>query len=121
MVVISFVCLPALIALFFLAGKQSVTPIPRGVEEMNKYGCCSQDLVYSWDVIPNILDQINLATKGLVDMEIEKIADETQYMRWAIVPPLLQHIGTTSSKGYGFDDNARWIWNLQYESYSDRQ
>ncbi|KAK6375676.1 hypothetical protein LTS17_007498 [Exophiala oligosperma] len=117
--VVSLVCVPALIVLFFLAGKQSTMPIAPGVQMMNKYGCCSQGFVYPRAVVPLVTDQVRLETKGLVDMQIEKVANQNRYMRWAIVPPLLQHIGATSSKGYGFDDNARQIWNFRYESYSD--
>ena len=68
-------------------------------------------------MIPHVLDKLRLETLGLVDMQIEKIADAGGYVRWATVPPLLQHVGATSSKGYGFDDNARRIWSFRYEKY----
>ena len=116
--ILSIVCIPALILLFFLAGKQTMMPIPGGVQEMNEYGCCSQGFVYPRSMIPHVLDQLSIETKGLVDMQIEKIADAAGYVRWAIVPPLLQHIGGTSSKGYGFDDNAQQTWSFRYEQYS---
>ncbi len=92
-------------------------PLAAGVQELNKYGCCSQGLVYPRSVVPLILDRLRAETQGLVDTEIEKIADAGGYVRWALVPPLLQHIGATSSKGYGFDDNARQIWSFRYEEY----
>ncbi|KAJ9609545.1 hypothetical protein H2200_005872 [Cladophialophora chaetospira] len=114
---LSLVCIPAMILLFFMAGKQTMMPLSPGVQEMNKYGCCSQGFVYSRDMVPHILDKLKLETKGLVDMQMEKIADAGKYIRWAVVPPLLQHIGATSSKGYGFDDNARQIWSFRYEQY----
>lgn len=114
---ISFFCLPATIVLFFLAGKQTVMQISPGVHVMNKYGCCTQGMVYPRAVIPQILDQVRLETKGLVDMQIENVSDSGGFVRWATVPPLLQHVGATSSKGYGFDDNARQIWSFRYELY----
>ncbi|KAL6243574.1 hypothetical protein RBB50_009567 [Rhinocladiella similis] len=118
MAAISLVCVPAPTVLFFLAGKQSMMPISPGIQLMAKYGCCSQGFVYPRTVIPQVINQVRLETKGLVDMQIERVADQGQYMRWAVVPPLLQHIGATSSKGYGFDDIARQIWNFRYELYS---
>jgi hypothetical protein len=112
---ISVCCAPAIVALFFMAGKQTVLPMREGIQEMNKFGCCSQGLVYPREVIPRVLDHLKLETRGLVDMQLEKIADTSNLVRWATVPPLLQHIGGTSSKGYGFDDNAREIWSFRYE------
>jgi hypothetical protein len=117
MAAISVICIPAMVLLFFLAGKQTMMPIPAGVQKMNKYGCCSQGFVFPRDMVPHVLDKLKLETKGLVDMQIEKIADVGGYIRWAVVPPILQHIGAMSSKGYGFDDNARQTWSFRFERY----
>ncbi|KAK5308513.1 hypothetical protein LTR99_001489 [Exophiala xenobiotica] len=114
---IAFVCIPAMVLLFFLAGKQTMMPLPSGVLEMNKYGCCSQGFVFPRDMVPDVLDKLRIETKGLVDMQIEKIADVGGYVRWAVVPPILQHTGGTSSKGHGFDDNARRTWSFRFEQY----
>ncbi|RDW65734.1 uncharacterized protein DSM5745_09473 [Aspergillus mulundensis] len=113
----SAVFIPAAIALHFLAGRQTMWPIAPGVHEMNKYGCCSQGLVFPRAIIPRFLERTDLTTDWLVDMMIEKIADGEGWSRWAVVPPLLQHIGATSSKGYGFDNSASTIWNFRFEEY----
>ncbi|KAL4886182.1 hypothetical protein BJY04DRAFT_178585 [Aspergillus karnatakaensis] len=113
----SGVLIPAAITLHFLAGRQTMWPISPGVHEMNKYGCCSQGLVFPRSIIPRFLEQTDLTTDWLVDMMVEKIADKEGWTRWAMVPPVLQHIGATSSKGYGFDDSARTIWNFGFEDY----
>ncbi|KIX02446.1 uncharacterized protein Z518_08387 [Rhinocladiella mackenziei CBS 650.93] len=117
MAAISCVCIPAAILLVFLAGRQTVFPVSSGIHEMNKYGCCTQGLVFPRSIIPPLLERADLQTDWLVDMMIERIADRAGYQRWAIVPPLLQHIGATSSKGYGFDDSARHLWNFRFEKY----
>ncbi|PLB54937.1 hypothetical protein P170DRAFT_470370 [Aspergillus steynii IBT 23096] len=113
----SGVFIPAAIALHFMAGRQTMWPMSPGVHEMNKYGCCSQGLVFPRSIIPSFLEQTDLATDWLVDMMIEKIANREEWTRWAVVPPLLQHIGATSSKGYGFDNSAKTIWNFKFEEY----
>lgn len=115
--IVSGVFVPAGVALHFLAGRQTMWPLSPGVHEMNKYGCCSQGLVFPRATVPRFLDQTDLTTDWLVDMMVEKIADREQWSRWAIVPPLLQHIGATSSKGYGFDDSAKTLWNFRFEEY----
>ena len=114
---ISGVCLPAVVALYFMAGRQTVSPISSGIHEMNKYGCCSQGLIFPRSIIPSLLEHADLETDWLVDMMIEQIADREDWIRWAVVPSLLQHIGATSSKGYGFDDSARHLWNFRFEQY----
>jgi hypothetical protein len=115
--IISCVFIPAAIALHFMAGRQTMWPISPGVREMNKYGCCSQGLVFPRSIIPQLLERTDLTTDWLVDMMLEKIADYEGWTRWAVIPSLLQHIGATSSKGYGFDDSARTLWNFRFEEY----
>ena len=112
---ISCFCVSSTIALLFLAGRQTVWPISPGIHEMNKYGCCSQALVFPRSIIPSLLERTDLVTDWLVDMMIEKIADQEGYVRWAVVPALMQHIGAASSKGYGFDNSAKHLWNSRYE------
>lgn len=113
--IISYGFIPAIICLFFMAGRQTVWPISPGVHIMNRYGCCSQGLVFPRSIIPQLLGKTDLTTDWLVDMMIEKIADNQGWSRWAVVPALLQHIGATSSKGYGFDTSAKSLWNFQFE------
>jgi hypothetical protein len=115
--ILSCLCIPAAITLHFLAGRQTMWPTPPGILEMNKYGCCSQGLIFPRSIIPLLLERSDLKTDWLVDMMIETIANKEGYTRWAVVPPLLQHIGATSSKGYGFDNSARHLWNFRFELY----
>lgn len=113
----SCIFISAAITLHFMAGRQTMWPEAPGVQEMNKYGCCSQGLVFPRAIIPSFLAQTDLTTDWLVDMMVETIADKQGWSRWALIPPVLQHIGATSSKGYGFDDSARAIWNYRFEEY----
>ncbi len=39
-------------AFFFLAGRVSMLPLPEGVHEMAKYGCCAQAIVYPREKVP---------------------------------------------------------------------
>ncbi|RDH35352.1 hypothetical protein BDQ94DRAFT_158211 [Aspergillus welwitschiae] len=105
--------IPAFIGLHFTAGRQTMWPIRSGVHEMNKYGCCSQGLVFPHRIVPQFLEHTDLTTDWLVDMMVEEIANKEEWKRHAVVPPVLQHIGATSSKGYGFDKSAKTIWNFR--------
>jgi hypothetical protein len=115
--VVSGVCIPALVALFFASGRNSIWPLRPGIHEMNKNGCCSQGYVYPRSIISLLLERTDLETDWLVDMMVEEIADQEGWVRWASAPALLQHIGTTSSKGYGFDETASSLWNFGFELY----
>jgi hypothetical protein len=88
----SCVCLPSLIVLRFLVGRVSMRPLEPGIHEMPKFACCSQGYIFPRDMVPRI-DRAQIEKKGLVDMMMEELADEEQYVRWAITPSLLQHIG----------------------------
>ncbi|RDL40074.1 uncharacterized protein BP5553_00053 [Venustampulla echinocandica] len=114
---ISGVCIPALGAFFFASGRNSIWPLTPGIHEMNKFGCCSQGYVYPRDIVAPLLQRTNLETDWLVDMMIEDIADDEGWVRWARTPALLQHIGTSSPKGHGFDETAGQLWNFGFELY----
>ncbi|KAI9682197.1 MAG: hypothetical protein M1817_000251 [Caeruleum heppii] len=112
------ICIPLCIILFFLGGRHSIWPLAAGVHEMNRYGCCSQGYIFPAAIVPRFLELTDYdRTDWLVDMMVETIADAQGWARWVVVPALLQHIGTTSSKGYGFDDSARKLWNFGFELY----
>ncbi|GKZ24399.1 hypothetical protein AbraIFM66951_001306 [Aspergillus brasiliensis] len=115
--IISLLFIPAFIGLHFMAGRQTMWPIRPGVHEMNKYGCCSQGLVFPRSIVPQFLEHTDLITDWLVDMMVEKVSNQQRWKRYVVVPPVLQHIGATSSKGYGFDKSAKTIWNFRYEEY----
>lgn len=110
------------ILLFFAAGKTTVLALPRGVNEMNQYGCCSQGLVFPRTKAQEIADFFEVRKVGFVDMLIEEYADEHGEFRWALTPPVLQHIGRKSSKGDDFGEASKdsmplaaKLWNFQYE------
>jgi hypothetical protein len=111
------VCIPALIALFFSSGRNLIWSLTPGIHEVNKFGCCSQGYVYPRDIVAPLLKRTNLETDWLVDMMVEDIANEEGWVRRDRMPALLQHIGMTSSKGYGFDNTAGHLWNFRFELY----
>lgn len=123
----SFLCMPLLIALFFSAGKLSMLPFHPGVHQMPKFGCCAQGLVFSSTSALKTINHLREVGAGFVDELIEAWANEMGYVRWVVMPSLLQHIGGHSSKGDDLGDKAKWdrsvaekIWNFGFEMYDDR-
>ncbi|KAI1424855.1 integral membrane protein [Xylaria sp. FL1777] len=116
----TFVFTPLLIALFFVAGRNSVLPQPAGVHIMDKYACCGQGLVFprstvTEDLLPFF--RSNMWSNVATDSFIEQHADETGALRWALTPVIMQHVGGQSSHSGRRGDTygPKHIWNFEFE------
>ncbi|KAL9004695.1 MAG: hypothetical protein Q9188_002491 [Gyalolechia gomerana] len=118
--IICFFCLPATILLYFMAGRVSMQPPPSGLHRMENFGCCSQALVFPRQIVPRAMDTVHHATnkRYYIDMTLERWANDEGLARFALIPPLLQHVGSRSSKGSKFDEGANSIWNFAFENYT---
>ncbi|OQE16974.1 hypothetical protein PENSTE_c022G04045 [Penicillium steckii] len=96
---LSLICTPILIGLFFATGRTTMLPIPDGVHQMPRFGCCSQALIFPRTRIPDLVKLYEDKHLGYVDMITEEYANENQEIRWAITPAVVQHAGRRSSKG----------------------
>lgn len=120
--VISVVCLPACILLYFFAGAISMQPLTPGFQRMDNFGCCSQGFIFLRNMVPHIIDRVQTHTRPYIDMLMEAVADEEGWSRWVVTPSLLQHIGGQSSKGDAIADaRAKMIWNFGFETYNAAQ
>ncbi|KAL8788630.1 MAG: hypothetical protein Q9213_001558 [Squamulea squamosa] len=120
-----FVCTPACILLYFMAGRLSMRPLPPGVHEMPNFGCCAQGMVFSSTVATRVVAKLKEKELGFVDMILEEWANEEKLTRFAVIPSLLQHIGGHSSKGDDFAPAqpmsvAERIFNFGFELYKQR-
>ena len=121
--VVCCVCMPLLIILYFSAGKVTTMPLPTGVNAMNNYGCCAQGLVWPRQKAKELMDWYNEEHPyGFGDMLIEEYADRRGEMRYALTPSVIQHIGSTSSRGDDWGPEAKHnrnvaqkLWNFAFE------
>lgn len=95
---ISVVVVPAFITLLFMIGKASLL-VPHGVFELNKWGCCTQGLVFPRTETPGLISYLRERKTGQTDLMIEEYADSTDKMRLALSPQVIQHVGLTSARG----------------------
>ena len=72
--VVSLITIPSFIALVFMIGKYSLFP-PKGVIRMNKYGCCTQALVFPRNEVPGLVAYLRGIGAGQTDTMIEECAD----------------------------------------------
>jgi hypothetical protein len=98
------VCTPAMIGLFFAAERGCMLPKQPGVGLMQKYGCCSQGLVFPQQkVVERLLPLYEHTDDSLaaVDTFLEDYANANNELRWAVTPVLIQHAGGRSPHGAG--------------------
>ncbi|QMW42654.1 hypothetical protein G4B11_006024 [Aspergillus flavus] len=120
-IVLTFVCTPLLIILFFAAGRVTMLPISEGVHEMPKFGCCSQGFVFPHSRIKDLVSWYESKGIGYVDMLTEDYANQNGELRWALTPSVLQHVGSKSSKTNspvpqkGIRTIPEKLWNFAFE------
>jgi hypothetical protein len=121
-------CVPACIVLYFLAGRCSVQPVSPGVFKLPKFGCCSQGLLFNRDMVPRTIGYLQARKEGQIDSMIEDLADEESFVRWAVSPSLLQHVGRKSSRGDDYGPQAKYqrsvaekIWSFGFETYNSKK
>lgn len=81
-------------------------PVPEGVHQMPKFGCCSQAFVFPRSRIPDLVRLYESRHVGYVDMITEEFANANDEIRWAVTPSVVQHVGRKSSKGAAGDGDA---------------
>jgi len=133
LIVICFVFLPLLIGLFFLSGRVTMQPLKPGVHVMNRYGCCTQAMVFPRDKTLLLMEHLRKTGRQsismAVDTAIEQLADENRFDRLVLVPSQMQHVGATSykedlkendwSKPYRVH-GAHGVWSMSFEeAYGD--
>lgn len=106
--------------LYFMAGKVSMQPRPPGLQRMEDFGCCAQGLIFPREIVPRAMEVLQHATdqRYYVDMTLERWGNAQRFARFALIPPLLQHIGSHSSKGQESDEGANSIWSFEFENYN---
>jgi hypothetical protein len=90
---------------------------------MNKYGCCSQGLVFSRASAKDLVLWFRESQLGFVDVLIEEYGDRNPGSdRFALIPPVIQHVGRRSSKDVDTRPRAReglsaaeTIWSFEFE------
>jgi hypothetical protein len=111
--------LPALILLYFMTGRIAAArlnpfrPWSAGVREMPRYGCCAQGLVFPERRLAGLQKLFRDPPYDFAgDMMLEGYADEHHWIKWALEPSVLQHLGLKqSSEG----TRRAEVWNFSFE------
>ncbi|EUC46840.1 hypothetical protein COCMIDRAFT_57926, partial [Bipolaris oryzae ATCC 44560] len=113
-----YVLMAASILLFFALGRMTVLPLPTGVHEMPRFGCCSQAFVFPRQKALELVSYFAEVKTGYVDVLTEHYADARGELRYAITPSLFQHVGKTSSKmGSQGPIIKGKTWSFAFEKY----
>jgi hypothetical protein len=126
--IICFVFLPLLIGLFFMSGRVTMRPLRTGIHIMDRYGCCTQAMVFHRDKAPLLIEHLRLMGRErismAVDTALEHLADKNKLARLVIVPSQMQHVGAATykvnikeqdwSKPYRVR-GADGVWSMSFE------
>ena len=131
--VLVLVFIPAMVILFFQAGKASLLPPLPGVFN-EPYGCCSQAMVFPREAAPVAIKYLRDRHEGQVDLLLDELAAKKDLTRYAMYPVQAQHIGKlllfNGQKAFiraaltvvGLDSarmtlekEAQAIWSMAYE------
>jgi hypothetical protein len=93
--VLCLVTVPGFTVLLFMIGKYSLFPL-EGVVEMNKYGCCTQALVFPRTEVPQLAGYLRERGHGQTDTMIEEYSDQKGKQRLALGKQVVQHVGLKS-------------------------
>lgn len=109
---------PALIALFFMAGRVSLRRLSLSppVVEMPQYGCCAQGLVFParhLEGLQGLLRNPPFAFAG--DQILEDYARDHGLAKWALNPSVLQHAGRRESSDVSDGPRKADVWNFSFE------
>ncbi|KAH7361144.1 integral membrane protein-like protein [Pyrenochaeta sp. MPI-SDFR-AT-0127] len=122
-----YALLAVVILLFFFLGRITVLPLPHGVHEMPQFGCCSQAFVFPNTKALELVSYFKERPLGYMDVLTEDFANERGELRYAVTPPLVQHVGRKSSKGDDYGPMSKWgrsvaekIWSFGYEAWDWR-
>lgn len=113
------VTMPAFTILYFMVGKYNVLPLS-GVERMDKYGCCTQALVFPRAQVPDLVAYLARRESGQTDTIIEEYADEVGLKRYALAPQVVQHVGLVSSRD-NLEMNTKSTWAFWFEASDAEQ
>ena len=65
---------------------------------MDTKGCCTQALVYPRHQVPLVAEMLRSTKAAPTDWMIEDWANEQNLARYAVSPPVVQHVGLVSSR-----------------------
>jgi hypothetical protein len=87
----------------------------RGVERMDRYGCCTQALVFPRAQVSGLLTALQDRGSGQTDSMIEEYADARSLERYALAPQVVQHVGLVSSRD-NLAINTKSTWAFWFEA-----
>lgn len=105
------------------AGPVSLAPFPlrqAGLVLMNKYGCCTQAMIFPRALVPGLISYLRDRHDGQTDTMIEEYANLEKFNRFALSPQLVQHVGLDSSRGNSLL-NAQSTWAFWFEKNDPRE
>jgi hypothetical protein len=113
------IIIPAFVTLHFMIGPDYQTS-SNGVIRMDSKGCCTQGLIYPRHQVPALVSMLREETPGPEDLKIENWANKQGIARFAMTPPVVQHVGVFSTRGTK-KKIARQTWAYRFEDQDKKK
>ena len=113
-----YTILGILILTYFGLGRITVQPMAVGVHEMPRFACCSQAFVFPTVKAGELVDYFKERHLGYMDVITEDFANERGELRYAITPPLVQHVGRKSFHGNDIGPMSKWMLSVAEKTWS---
>lgn len=123
---ICFVMIPALMFLFFAAGRMTLLPLPDGAVEMNHYTGRAQGLLFPSEKASELAIWYNDNLDVPLETSLAAYADKHRLRRFTVVPSLFQNIVGQPEPSVGLEESSKSEevtghspWNFQFEQYNE--
>jgi hypothetical protein len=111
---ISFFTVPIFFSAFVLSGYMSVMPRPDGVG-IQQWGCCTQGEIFPRSQVPRLIAELRRRAKTTpADITLWLYAKEQRMLRVASDPPMLQHLGYSSTI-VPIPNGQKMAWSVAFE------
>jgi hypothetical protein len=106
--------IPAVVVMFFGAGKSSLMPPAAGISIQN-WGCCTHGLVFQQSRVKGLVKALQANADGPpADVIVRDYARNQSLTRWALNPVMIQPIGLDGGAG----DN---LWSMEFENLDPKR
>ncbi|KAF2030938.1 hypothetical protein EK21DRAFT_64245 [Setomelanomma holmii] len=115
-----------LILFYFSLGRQTMAPIPTGVDQWSRAGCCSQALLFPNLKAQDLVAYFKERHIGYADELMEDFANERNELRFTVTPSVVQHMGRESEHAKDLGPESFWerggtekVWSFGFEKLND--
>jgi hypothetical protein len=107
--------LGVLILFYFSIGHLTVAPIPSGVQQWSRTGCCSQAFVFPNLKAQDLVAYFKERHIGYMDVLVEDFANDRNELTFTMTPSVVQHVGRKKAESRWGRGGGEKVWSFGFE------